>query len=228
MVGRRRQSLEALPREWISLYRPSTSYSPSMRILLAEDIDINRDVALGQLQKLGYTVDVVADGNEVLEAIEFIRYEVILMDCQMPQLDGYETTRRIRQREANSESAPIYIIAITAHANAGDRETCLAAGMDDYLSKPLRVAELRGALERAFTKIGHGTNGVAVPEGETAVSSAEGAAVDAPVDIERLIELTGGKPQALRKLADRYAGEADVMTQSLALAVRTGSAGEIG
>src|SRR5258706_8484707 len=198
-----------------------------MRILLAEDIDINRDVALGQLQRLGYTVDVVGDGNEVLEAIEFINYGVIPMDCQMPKLDGYETTRRIRGREANSDVAPIYIIAITAHANAGDREKCLSAGMDDYLSKPLRPAELRGALERAFTKIGQGTAGTAVPDAETALSPARGAAIDAPVDMERLIELTGGKPEALGTLADRYAREADVMTQSLALAVRTGSTGEI-
>ena len=114
------------------------------RILLAEDNITNQKVALMLLAKLGYSADTVADGNEVLEALRRIPYDIILMDCQMPELDGYETTRRIRQ----TDTRPIHIIAMTAHAMEGDREKCLAAGMNDYISKPVKSADIEVALGR--------------------------------------------------------------------------------
>jgi CheY-like chemotaxis protein len=99
------------------------------------------------LRKLGYNADVVANGIEVLIALETKRYDIILMDCQMPDLDGYETTREIRRREQGSQRS--WVIAMTANVMAGDREKCVVAGMDDYVSKPLHRAELRAALERS-------------------------------------------------------------------------------
>ena len=125
----------------------------NMRILLAEDARVNQKVILHQLRKLGYRGEAVASGLEVLEALKLIPFDVILMDCQMPDMDGYSATQAIRQMERISDppcpwKAPIYIIAMTAHAMKGDRENCLAAGMDDYLSKPVGLADLQAALER--------------------------------------------------------------------------------
>jgi two-component system sensor histidine kinase/response regulator len=130
-----------------------TATVEGVRILLAEDNSVNRRVALDQLEKLNYAANAVADGLEVLRSLEKISYGVILMDCQMPEMDGYETTRAIRKREQSLDKlcpwkSPVYIIAMTANAMQNDREKCLAVGMDDYLSKPDQASELKAALER--------------------------------------------------------------------------------
>jgi two-component system sensor histidine kinase/response regulator len=123
------------------------------RILLAEDNLINQMVALRQLQKLGYTADAVTNGREVLAALEQVPYDIILMDCHMSEMDGYETARAIRKREAKLDQrrlvkSPVHIVAITADAMQGDAEKCLGVGMNDYLPKPVRLADLQAALER--------------------------------------------------------------------------------
>ncbi len=124
------------------------------RVLLAEDNAINQKVALLQLEKLGFLADVVSDGQAAMQAYtaEPNRYAVILMDCQMPVLDGFAATRAIRAWEDQQPTAPhAFIIAMTANAMAGDREQCLAAGMDDYLAKPVNREALRQTLERWST-----------------------------------------------------------------------------
>ncbi len=117
---------------------------PALRILLAEDNMINQKVALLTLKRLGFEADAVVSGTEVLQALLLQAYDVILMDVQMPEMDGLEATRRIRA-EADRYGVP-RIIAMTAHAMAGDRDRCLEAGMDEYLSKPIDMDEVRNAL----------------------------------------------------------------------------------
>jgi len=120
-----------------------------LRVLLAEDNAINQKVAMHQLKKLGFTADAVASGQEVLDSIEHAHYDLILMDCQMPEMDGYEATRQIRLLErAHPQRPRHHIVAVTAHTLDGDRQKCLDAGMDEYLSKPIRIDELAEVLKR--------------------------------------------------------------------------------
>jgi CheY-like chemotaxis protein len=117
-----------------------------LRILLAEDNTVNQKLALRLLERMGYRADVVANGLEVLEALQRQRYDVILMDVQMPEMDGLEASRTIHEGWP-AEQHP-RIVAMTANAMQGDREECLAAGMDDYLTKPIQIKALQEALER--------------------------------------------------------------------------------
>ena len=125
---------------------PELAVRHPLRILLAEDNAVNQKLALRLLANMGYKANVAGDGLQVLKALEGADYDVVLMDVQMPELDGLGATRRIRAEWPNR---PLHIIAMTANAMAGDREACLAAGMNDYVSKPIRVAALAAALGRA-------------------------------------------------------------------------------
>jgi len=117
------------------------------RILLAEDNAINRRVAVRMLEKMGYRVDVAEDGQQAVEACARTPYDIVLMDCQMPVLDGFQATARLRELEREGGPRPT-IVAMTAHAMPGDRERCLAAGMDDYVTKPIKIDELARVLGR--------------------------------------------------------------------------------
>jgi PAS domain S-box-containing protein len=119
-----------------------------IRILLAEDNAINQKVAQIMLKQLGYSADVVADGQEAVQALKLINYDLVFMDCQMPVMDGYEATRVIRNPASNVLNHTVPIVAMTANAMPGDREKCLAAGMDDYTSKPVRPEALQTVLTR--------------------------------------------------------------------------------
>jgi CheY-like chemotaxis protein len=125
--------------------RPADPNAPI--VLVVEDSPVNRLVAVRVLERCGYRVHVVNDGREALDALSTQVYDVVLMDCQMPEVDGYEATRELRLREQGGKRhTPV--IAMTAHAMTGDRERCLEAGMDDYLAKPVRSQALVEVLER--------------------------------------------------------------------------------
>lgn len=123
---------------------PFGSPSGTPRILMAEDNAINQRVGKLILQRAGFTIDVVQDGQEALDAHKAHPYDLILMDCQMPIMDGFEACRQIR---LVSDRQPV-IIAVTANALLGERERCLSAGMDDYLSKPFQAEQLVGVVQK--------------------------------------------------------------------------------
>ena len=144
--GDRRQETPAA-----AVSKPPAEGREPIPILVVEDNLVNQKVAQLQLKKLGLSADLVSDGREVLRALHQKPYRVVLMDCQMPQMDGFEATRHIRAEEAAGRATwpvPLQVVAMTASAMQGDREACLAAGMDDYIAKPVAVPELIAMLNR--------------------------------------------------------------------------------
>jgi signal transduction histidine kinase/ActR/RegA family two-component response regulator len=136
----------ATPRSEITQPKPTPALTVDAHVLVAEDNSVNRTIIKAFLAKFGCSVETVDNGIEAIERWQSSPYDLIFMDCQMPELDGYEATQKIRSLE--SSKARIPIIAMTAHAMAGDRELCLEAGMDDYISKPIELATLAAILER--------------------------------------------------------------------------------
>ncbi|QLE46925.1 response regulator [Nostoc sp. C057] len=160
-----------------------------LRILLAEDNLVNQKVALKQLQSLGYSADVAGNGKEVLQLLEKIPYDLILMDCQMPVLDGLETTKEIHRWQESSfvNSRRPVVIAMTANAMKEDQQMCINAGMDDYLSKPVIKEKLAAALQRWGSVIFQAKEIYVL---EQKVSTTDIGSVDLPIDWERLHQLS--------------------------------------
>ena len=202
-----------------------------LRILVAEDNAFNQKVVLRQVREMGFGADAVANGIEALEALRRIDYDLVLMDCQMPEMDGYACAAEIRRQEDNVEHIPI--IAMTAHVMKEDRDKCLAAGMDDFLSKPVRVVHLEGVLTQWLT----GSAPTTAKEASNAVSpppedlrGGDGTLrnpSNTPVDLEVFMEIAGGNPQRLQELANRYLRQTTEQLAKLREAIATGTAPDV-
>jgi two-component system, sensor histidine kinase and response regulator len=177
-----------------------------LRILLAEDNLVNQRLAVGLLEKRGHTVVIAADGNQALAALEREPFDLMFMDVQMPEMGGFEATVRIRAREKET-GKHLPIIAMTAYAMKGDRERCLASGMDGYVSKPILAAELFRAIDQALTTAGQGlplpANGLAA------------VVFDQVASLER----TGGNEELLGEMAVLFAAECPKHLQEIREAI---------
>ncbi|MCR6652589.1 MAG: response regulator [Cellvibrionaceae bacterium] len=190
------------------------------RLLLVEDNDTNRDVAEVALETLGYAATMVYDGREAVAEVKRAQdagwpYKLVLMDCQMPQMDGYEATRQIRQWEARSSVSPLIIIAMTANAMAGDREKCLAAGMNDYLSKPVQLEVLQSKLNQWLRPAGE------VEDAPAAIPNV--LAPEALVwDVAALLKLVRQKEERMVKLIQSFLAGLDAVEREIVQALHRG------
>jgi len=213
-----------------------------IRVLVVEDNYLNQTVALGTLEALGYQADVAANGLDALQALERERYALVLMDCQMPEMDGYEVTAEIRRREAGVRHMPI--IAMTANAMAGDREACLAAGMDDYISKPIDRKRLEDLLARWASAAPDASDGVpeaarepgAAPAADPSAAKPSPAAEDRhdagsvldPSAHDRILETFGSDgPGFLGNLISIFLEDAPTLLAALRAGLHAGDAGGV-
>jgi CheY-like chemotaxis protein/HPt (histidine-containing phosphotransfer) domain-containing protein len=216
---------------------PSLAARLPLQVLLCDDNAINQKVALRLLQQMGYHPDQAANGTEALAALDRKPYDLIFMDVMMPEMGGFEATEHIRQRQSRKSQFPNYkqpiiIVAMTANAMQGDREKCLAAGMDDYIAKPIRPEDVRAIVERWAPKIAQST--AAAPPGAVVTSTPLNAGSsapptrsdDSPVDMDRLNDFTEGNPESLRELVTLYLDQTSGQLEQLEAAVAGGNASE--
>jgi CheY-like chemotaxis protein/HPt (histidine-containing phosphotransfer) domain-containing protein len=220
---------------------PTLASRLPLRVLLCDDNVINQKVAARLLKQMGYRADIAANGLEALQALERQPYDLVFMDVMMPEMGGFEATRIIRERQSQQSQFPNYkssiiIIAMTASAMQGDREKCLAAGMDDYLAKPVRLEDVRAVVERwaplagktdAAATMATGTEATPAANPPPQASPTPAPPEDAPVEMERLLDFTNGDPDSLRELVALYLDQTATQVEQLAAAVQAGAPGEV-
>lgn len=206
-----------------------------LTVLLCDDNAINQKVAVRMLRQMGYEPDQVATGAQALEALNSKHYDLVFLDVMMPDVNGLEAARIIRQREQEAAAAPsgpsrrVVLVAMTASAMPGDREKCLQAGMDDYLSKPVRVDDFRQMVEKWGSKLQNGEvqmtkAGRASP---AAVRRCDSRADGPPISLQRLSEIADGDPDSLRELTTLFLSQTASQLQELETALRNQSAAKV-
>ena len=200
---------------------PARARQRKRRILVVEDNIVNQKVAVRMLQKRAYAADAVANGLEALEALERSPYDAVLMDCQMPEMDGYEATAEIRRREQGSARIPI--IAMTAHAMQGDREKCLAAGMDGYISKPVQSHVLEQMLAYYLEQQPEAAQQAQRRRSTTAIPRESLP----PVDLEPLQLICDGDAEVFQDLVQTYYAQTNTCLQKLGAAISERSAADV-
>jgi CheY-like chemotaxis protein/HPt (histidine-containing phosphotransfer) domain-containing protein len=187
---------------------PPTRPGRTLRFLLAEDNPVNQKLAARLLEKQGHSVAIVGNGVEAVQAVERQLFDLVLMDVQMPEMDGFEATAAIRERERGT-GRRLPIVAMTAYAMKGDRERCLAAGMDGYVSKPIQPRELWQAIEQLVS--GSGADGTSVPTGDI-------------LDRRETLERVGGDTELLRELIAVFRADGPRLAKDIADALAGGDA----
>ena len=211
----------AVPQRIITRHTLAERARRRARILLAEDNPVTQKVALKALEKLGYNADVANDGAEALQATREKLYDLVLMDVQMPGMDGMEATRQIRDPQSGTLNPKVVIVALTAHAMAGDRQRCLDQGMDDYLAKPIKAAELQDIINRWVQAPAAG------PESEpVAPSLVTTDPAPAVFDERVLLNLLEGDRESAVEIADQYLADAPGQVARLRDAITAGDAVE--
>jgi CheY-like chemotaxis protein len=223
----------AQKRPVVSKLDPKLAERLPLRTLLCDDNAINQKVAVRLLQQMGYQPDIANNGVEALAALEKQAYDIIFMDVQMPEMDGLEATRIIRERQGDKAKFPNYkssiiIIAMTASAMPGDRDKCIAAGMDDYLAKPVRPEDMRTIVERwASAAKTHATTSQTETTTAHHEPAPETAQAQPPVDMERLLDFSDGSADNLRELVALYLKQTAEQLDQLAAAVPAGDAATV-
>jgi two-component system sensor histidine kinase/response regulator len=214
-----------------TLHEELTAQKFSGRVLLVEDNAVNQKVAKQFLERLGCEVRIADNGAEGVKAYQNGQYELVLMDLQMPVMDGFTATRRIRDHEAWGKRTPI--VALTANAMTGQMDRCLAVGMDGFLTKPLDVKQLRETLDRFGVRDASSTLTVKANSSASEVSEADAAALissptaSAPVDLARLDEITDGDTEFTQELIAVFVSSCEQSVAELQQELRTGDAGSL-
>jgi CheY-like chemotaxis protein/HPt (histidine-containing phosphotransfer) domain-containing protein len=200
-------------------------FAAGAKILVAEDNAVNQELMIAILNRMDFSADIAGNGREVLDALGARNYDLVFMDCQMPEMDGYEATRLIRQGAAGEGNRNIPIIALTANAMATDRERCLAAGMNDYLSKPIQIEMLIKSLHHWFLAAGETKEN---RERSAVVDSSDKTSLpDSRFDINRFLQRIGGDESLALKLARVFLEDIPIQIGHINSAIAAGDVQEV-
>ncbi|MBF0543880.1 MAG: response regulator [Candidatus Riflebacteria bacterium] len=219
VMGRSKHAIKIAETHIITKHTIAESIKRRVKILIAEDNVVNQQVAIAILKKFGYRADAVANGQEAISALENIPYDIVFMDCQMPEMDGFDATVSIRSKNSKVRNPKVPIIALTANAMRGDKEKCLQAGMDDYLSKPIRPEEVSSCLEKWLSHLKE--------ESQNEITPVKLGPELQIFNRDALLERIVGDENLLHEMVDDYCKELSESVSLLKKALEKGDPGEV-